>query len=141
MARYHIVSMSLLYSPTSAADRPRRSRLRKTVDFTIEPRPSGAVIPGAFTYSFLSGAVLQSSKATPSREPVTPPPSKSTHPPTLPPAPHPPAESPPSRPSPLTVASDAAIHPAPIPAPRIHRSSPCAAETPGRYRSPRSRTP
>src|ERR1700733_8226372 len=26
--------------------------------FTIEPRPSGAVIPGAFTHSFFNGAVL-----------------------------------------------------------------------------------
>ena len=40
-----------------ACDRSRRSRLRKTVDFTIEPRPSGAVIPGAFTHSFVNGAV------------------------------------------------------------------------------------
>src|SRR6202021_894624 len=69
MARYHIVSMSLLYSPTSAADRSRRSRLRKTVDFTIEPRPSGAVIPGAFTHSFFNGALL---KADVSRLPTVP---------------------------------------------------------------------
>src|ERR1700723_4399861 len=48
MARYHIVSMSFFTV----------QQVQLTVDFTIEPRPSGAVIPGAFTHSFFNGAVL-----------------------------------------------------------------------------------
>src|ERR1700723_4126402 len=50
MARYHIVSMSFFTV----------QQVQLTVDFTIEPRPSGAVIPGAFTHSFFHGAVLPS---------------------------------------------------------------------------------
>jgi hypothetical protein len=47
-------------------------QVQLTVDFTIEPRPSGAVIPGAFTHSFFNGAVLNHRRLREHRRPEPP---------------------------------------------------------------------